>query len=150
MGRMESMGEKMRRVLLALTAVFVLVACSNGQTLQPAAESPSTVSVSPSPSPSPTPNPLDQALEEDQDLLTRVCNEFEQLVSVGWPEEVVPGMLIGEVDLKQFADAAGVTVSELRDSGLLPVPAMLAKADVRVIERLGDATQVISELVGRC
>lgn len=79
-----------------------------------------------------------------------MCDEYEHLVSVGWPEEVASGMLIGDVDEKQFAAASGVTVKELQKSGLLPLPAMLSKADVSVIENLGDPKQVVDELVGRC
>jgi hypothetical protein len=59
-------------------------------------------------------------------------------------------MMIGEVDEEAFAEASGVTVRELEDSGLLPLPATLSRGNMRVVESIGDPTQVISDLVERC
>ncbi len=80
----------------ALLAVAAVGCASGGEpTTAPASAGPS-LSASPSLSPL---NQLDQLLNKDPGLLQAICNEGQHLISVGWPQEIVPSLLSGDIPL---------------------------------------------------
>ena len=75
----------------------------------------STRSVSPSLTPT---QQLQSVLDGDPQLQADVCFNFKKLVSVGWPEEMVPSMLvqIGPAGTPMFLTKA--EVDELGSAGM--------------------------------
>ena len=110
----------------------------------------STSLPTPAPTASTTEEPVAEALDENTELVSRVCDEYEHLVSVGWSEKIAPGLMVGDVPDEEFAAELGLSVKKLEKSGLLPVVALLSKSDVAAIARLGAAREVAEEIVGRC
>ena len=92
--------------------LFVIAACGGKTTVTVAASTSS-------PSPSRTSaQQLQAVLDADPQLQADVCFNFKKLVSVGWPEDVVPSMLvqIGPAGTPMFLSKA--EVSELGSAGM--------------------------------
>lgn len=124
---------KVTKLLLGLVLVGGLACGTRSETTAPTSSSVAAEASTPSAPPAPLTldQKVDQLLVEHLQIKYDVCSEYKQLVAVGWSDEMARGLLIGEQGI-----------------------AMLSKADVKLIEGVGDSpkdpTKVVDMLVARC